>query len=210
MRRLAAALVVAGTCAAGASAQEPRPADPLYDCPWIFRRDVIFHGVLAERAPIQRGAPSGRARQPSCNPYPKGDRIVPVFRLGRSSPLLALLGEGTARVVYVRRGTFPQLPDHPAHRVIHGSRRAPDARAGLLCGRPRSISGRVRDEVTSGAGLVVGSTTVTVDARTRVSGGRRIAGQPEARRGDGATATVRTCRAGGFGRVVATRLALRP
>ncbi len=190
---LAAALVPA--------AQEQRPADPYYDCSYIFRGTAIFHGTLAERAPIVRGDPAGTARQPSCNPYPKSDRTIPVFRLGEASPQVVLVDEDPGRSLYVRGGTFPELPDHPAHDLIFGRPDWPDERAGLSCGRARTIRGRLSKHPRSGVPLVIRGQELTIDARTRVRGGRRVAGQLLLRRGDRVAATVRTCPAPVVGRV---------
>jgi hypothetical protein len=207
-------LVVAGAVLApvAAHAQEQRPPDPYYDCPYVFRGEVMFRGTLAEQARVVRGALVGTARQPSCHPYPQSDRIVPVYRLGDASPRLVLVGENAERSVYLRLGSLPQLPRHPAHRVIYGARSRPDLRAGLRCGAARRVSGRLVDEVAGGGPLELrrGQRTVRVEveARTTVRGGRRIAGQPVLRRGDRLSGSVRTCRAGSFRRVIASRLRL--
>src|SRR5919109_3664287 len=81
----------------------------------------------------------GKATVPPCDDdgsagcqHDEGDEIA-ISRVSGVDPHIAVAGAGE---VFLARGFFPQLPDHPLHEAAFGSVRRPNEQAGWRCGAP--------------------------------------------------------------------------
>lgn len=190
----------------------PRDPDPYYDCPYVDFEGARFHGVLSEQGPLPPVAESrGIAQQPYCAAdIPPRD--AEVFAFEGVSPLLGL-SLNHERVSFVRDGTLPQLPGHPLHSAIYGSRRSP-MRFRERCNHRKSFRAKLLDASNMLAGVLVRKARgrklrATVDAKTHVRGGRRIAGQPVFRRRERFRLYTEVCGPRGYRELYARKLRRR-
>ena len=191
---------------------------------------VNFHGAFYQYAETRNGIAQGAALDggimPGCDDTvvlgPEGQRLdqpepdVPIElqRIRGVSPKLAVVRPGQPGV-FLAPGTFPELPRHPLHGALYGSRAAPDAMRDRDCGPPHRVTGFL--PYTPGAGSAMTLRTaagtdvpVVVEARTRLRGARRVAGQPTVGGGDALAVIGRRC-ADAYDRpLVAMRIRVRP
>ena len=191
---------------------------------------VSFHDAFYQHRPAHNGVAQGAALNggvlPGCNDTvvlgPDGQRLgvpepdVPVElqRIRGVSPKLAVARPGQPGV-FLAPGTFPQLPRHPLHGTLYGSRRAPDAMKDRVCGAPHRVTGFL--PYTPGAGSTMTLRTaqgidvpVVIDAGTRIRGARRVAGQPTVAGGDALSVVGRRCADTYERPLVAQRVRVRP
>ena len=188
--------------------------------------DGVFYTQTQTRDGVARGASVQGGVQPGCDDVvvlgPDGQRLdepepdVPVelLRIRGVSTKLAVTRPDQPGV-FLAPGTFPQLPRHPLHTALHGSRRAPDATEDRSCG-PRTRHRGVLLATPPAGGEIALTTSagldlpVIVDARTRFRGARRVAGQPVVAAGDALTVTGRRCAGPYEAPLVALRIRVRP
>ena len=216
-------LVATATIAASALAGAP---GAVASCTPGVKLAGAFYQHAETRDGVAQGATLGGGVLPGCDDTvvlgPQGQRLdapepdVPVElqRIRGVSPKLAVARPGQPGV-FLAPGTFPQLPGHPLHRVLYGSRTAPDAMRDRTCGPPHRVTGYLPYTPAAGGGMTLRTATgidvpVVIDARTRVRGARRAAGQPIVAGGDALAVVGRRCSDPYERPLVAMRVRVRP
>jgi hypothetical protein len=200
--------------------------DAIASCsPGITFQDAFYQHAETKKG-LAQGANLHGGVLPGCDDVvvlgPDGQRLdspppdVPVElqRIRGVSPKLAVTRPDQPGV-FLAPGTFPELPGHPLHKALFGSRSMPDAMRDRTCGPPHRVRGVLpftpgaigRITVATPSGVQV---DVLVDAGTRFRGARRIAGQPSVAKGDALTVVGRRCADTYERPLVATRIRVRP
>lgn len=219
-------LLLVTTATIAASALGGVPGEALGSC----ARGVNFGDAFYQHAETRKGVAQGASLHggvvPGCDDTvvlgPRGERLdapapdVPVElqRIRGVSAKLAVVLPGQPGV-FLAPGTFPELPGHPLHKALYGSRTAPDAMADRDCGPPHRVTGYLPYTPGPGGHMTLRTADgidvpVAVDANTRFRGARRMARQPVVSGGDALAVVGRRC-ADAFARpLVAQRIRVRP
>jgi hypothetical protein len=150
---------------------------------WWRRRGEVYLGTSIPGPDPKAGGPVEGGVQPGCNdggPY-EPDAEIGLREVSGVPPEVAVYRERGTSTIYLNTGYLTELPDHPLHDRIHGSRDRPRRRAR---GKPCRIDGEVRETWGYPVVSVEGRTVIVgVSARTRVTGFDRD-GLPYLERGD--------------------------
>jgi hypothetical protein len=208
-----------------AAASVPALQDP-HDAAASCVAAIKFDGALYVHAPTQApvvtdvAVPGGVV--PGCDDTvvlgPNGEPLgepepdLPIdLRRVRGVPVALAVAQPGLSGVFLAPGTLPELPGHPLHRQLYGSRSEPNARRGGACG-PRHVV-RVSLPETPAQGSWMSAVTaagtdvpVTVDSGTVVRGARKLAGHPVLRQGDRLRIVGQRCGEPGTRPLVARRL----
>jgi hypothetical protein len=182
----------------------PDVSDCLAQLDW---NGVAYWGSGDLVKPIFLGERLGKGRIPGCGNDP--DYQLNVVRIRGVSPSVAVAVAGDDwPYAWLAPGYLPESPLHPLHAAIYGSSALPDAEAGYLCGRPRSLRARAistpsfdveplrvsAEDKNVQRFLLQGNTDgiVTVDAETTVNG-FELKGIPFVQTGDQFALVLRDC-----------------
>ena len=190
-----------------AARPEPAAAICVAGIEW---RGVLYERVQVRRAALpQPGARFGTGRVPGCNDVlslpPEPDRSTPLRRLGRVPPTLGFFADGAG---WAAPGFFPELPGHPLHRALYGSRPGvPNFTRRARCRRLGRYRGRVAG-VSAGRGLTIvrgrARRRVKLDALSLVRGFQR-AGHPYVQPNDSLELSGWSCASRSEGRYLLAR-----
>ena len=217
-------LAATATIAAATLAGAPGPA--VASCTAGVSFKDVFYEHAETRNTVARGSGLPGGVVPGCDDTvvlgPQGQRLDPpepdtpveLQRIRGVPARLAVVRPGQPGV-FLAPGTFPELPGHPLHKALYGSRDAPAATKDRVCGPPHRVTGYLPFTPAAGSAMTLRTAEgldvpVVVDARTRFRGAQRVARQPVVSGGDALAVVGRRC-ADAFERpLVAQRIRVRP